>query len=179
MNLYVKTGNNETIDYIGLSSISGSTTFDVKCNGHWARVFDHYAPGSSLARQISVYKTVWLEDIYRLDVNYTKTCKTDNVADIRIGDVKGNLLGHLDRPGFALGAIGLGKEYSYSKNENSIPTNNGTHIVLEVTFIIKRSNYVGITPGIGPLSVDIGLNFSYNATVVGKGTLKLSHDCCK
>ena len=27
--------------------------------------------------------------------------------------------------------------------------------------------------------VDIGLNFSYNVTVVGKGTLKLSHDCCK
>ena len=29
------------------------------------------------------------------------------------------------------------------------------------------------------LNVDIGLNFSYNATVVGKGTLKLSHDSCK
>ena len=178
--VYLFVSNQLGIDWLGLQRTSNVKTyeFDMKINKREVMTFVGYAPGSSIAHQIEVYKKEMIEDDYHVTLTYEAECTEEAKAHIHIISVEGNLVGQFDAWGVSLMYDGVGVAYSgcYEVTHSNVTTNlEGKET--EIDFLVKVYKAKKVGAAIWIFSLGDGIRVTRE--LVGERKVRLNHSCCK
>ncbi len=119
---------------------------------------------------------------YEITIEHEKMCQNGNEARIIISSVNGNMKGTLDS--YGLSALIVGATYSFHHTEKrdvlapKCESGDGTKLKYDFIFKVYERFSVGINPGIGPISIDIGLSLGSD-NLLCENSITIEQDCCK